>query len=270
MGKKKHKKKKGYKKDYEQDPWYIRHFAHGTLGTRLVYIGISALLVLLSVYVSWVPGFIIPLGALYIIMQSWMAASDFREWLDFRLNLPDIPVRDLSRTDKVIGHLASAFIFLGMLIPIFQARHLGNTFDAWTLVFRGMLAGLVPGVLVLVLFRLISRSTYHNSYRRYYIILGTLFGFATMTATAGSYINFRYADETPSCSYQQILDREARESDGTWTYMLLVNTVHGTEERIYVSERFYESIDPYDELEYCLRTGRFGFDFLEGYYLPEK
>ncbi len=231
---------------------------------------IGTVFILLTIYVSWVPGFILPLAALYIFIQLWMAAPEFREWLDFRLNLSDIPANDLSRTDKVIGHLASAFILLGMLVPLFQARMLGNTFDAWTLVFRGLLAGLIPGILVLFLFRLISRSAYHNSYRRYYIILGTLFGFATMTATAGSYLNFRYADNVPSCSYQEILDREAEEHDGSWTYILLVNTVHGTEERIYVNEAFYEAIEPYDELEYCLRTGRFGFDFLEGYYLPEK
>lgn len=280
MGKKKKKQKKKNKKKEQKYAFFEKHFLLASMPKRLIQIVVAILLIVVF-YSSTGILSIIPLIAFcFVLLSLRLMLPDLKEWIAFRFNLSssftsrfeskDERIHEPGRTEKIIGHSSTVVMFAGLIAPLLQARILGNTFDAWTLVFKSVVPGLAIAILLLIIFRIICHTVYYDRQRRFVIIFSYLLGFLGVSAFCGSFINTQFSTDAPSCVYYDIIDWEASESDGSWTYSLYINTAEGKQERIYVSESFYEAVGPYDEFQLCLKMGYLGFRFVDGYYLPDR
>ncbi|GAB5527330.1 MAG: hypothetical protein Roseis2KO_52020 [Roseivirga sp.] len=279
MGKKKKKHKKKSSKDEYKDTFFEKHFLLASMPKRLIQIAVSILLIIIFYSSKGLLSIIPLIAACFVLLSLRLMLPDLKEWIAFRFNLSSRftsrfepkaeRVYEVSKVEKVIGHSSTGIMFAGLVLPIFQAHTLGNTFDAWTLVFKSVVPGLAIAIALLIVFQMICPTVYYNRQKRFIVIFSYLSGFLGISAFCGSYINTEFTTDAPSCVHYDIVDWKASESRGRWTYTLSVNTAEGKQERIYVSESFYEAVGPYDEFQVCLITGYLGFRFVDAYYLPE-
>lgn len=160
--------------------------------------------------------------------------------------------------DRIVYKASSYFFFFSMIVMLFQIRRIDNTINGTNLLFKFGFYGVLFGILVLYILKLISPSIYNTGNRRFAITFISIVGFFLLTAATASFINYYCPKEQPKSS-SYLIKRKSLGGKRNNNHLLFIEFYKNEDERIEVSENVYNKIKEGGKVNLTTQKGFFGY-----------
>lgn len=163
--------------------------------------------------------------------------------------------------DKFLYYFASTLFFIGLILLIFEISKYDNTINGTRLFWIAGFVGIGLAVILTILLKLFQPSVYFESKRRYTVHFGLFIGLFLVSAAITGFINHHFADATTFCKSYPI-KRKSTSSGRSTEYFFFLTMDNNNEERFSVGKSRYENFEEGEQIELCMKKGKFGFDYV--------
>lgn len=165
---------------------------------------------------------------------------------------------DTKPFDRIIYKTSSYFFFFSMIVMLFQIRRIDNTINGTNLLFKFGFYGVLFGILILYILKLISPTIYNTGNRRFAITFISIVGFFLVTAATASFINYNCPKEQPKSS-SYLIKRKSLGGRRNNDHLLFIEFYKNEDERIEVSENVYNEVKEGGKVNLTTQKGFFGY-----------
>lgn len=163
--------------------------------------------------------------------------------------------------DKFIYYFSSILLFAGLISLIFEVRKFDNTINGIKLFWIAGLVGVLIAILLTTILKTRFSSVYYDSKRRYTVHFSMFVGLFLLSTAVTGFVNHHFADHTIFCKKYSII-RKSTSSSRTTEYYFFLLMENNKEERFSVDKTLFNNFEENEQIELCMRKGRFGFDYV--------
>lgn len=166
---------------------------------------------------------------------------------------------DTKPFDRIVYKTSSYFFFFSMIVILFQIRRIDNTINGTNLLIKFGFYGVLFGILILYILKLISPTIYNTGNRRFAITFISIVGFFLTTAATASFVNYNFPKEKPQSS-SYLIKRKSVGGKRNNNHLLFIEFYKNEEERIEVSKNVYDSVQEGENINLTIQKGYFGYN----------